>query len=58
MEYITVKEASKKWGYSEATIRKWCKDGLLSISYAPVKKNGRWKIPKAAECPKSVRVVS
>ena len=22
-------EASKKWGYSQETIRKWCKEGLI-----------------------------
>lgn len=55
MEYITVKEASGLWGYKEATIRKWCKEGKLSVICKAEKKNGRWQIPAIAECPKPVK---
>lgn len=55
MEYITVKEASAKWGYGEVTIRKWCKAGLLSVACKAEKINGRWRIPVGAECPKPVK---
>ena len=55
MEYITVKEASARWGYSEDTIRKWCKEGLFSVVCKAEKKSGRWQIPASAKCPKSVK---
>lgn len=55
MEYLTVKEASAKWGYGEDTIRKWCQKGLLSVVCTAEKVNGRWRIPVNAECPKSIK---
>lgn len=55
LEYITVKEAAIKWGYRESTIRKWCKEGLLSVECKAEKKNGRWQIPVGAVCPKPVK---
>ena len=56
MEYITVKEASARWGYSEETIRKWCQKGLFSVVCKAEKKNGRWQIPAVAQCPKPIKV--
>ena len=56
MEYITVKEASARWGYSEDTIRKWCKEGLFSVVCKAEKKSGRWQIPASAKCPKSIKI--
>ena len=38
VEYITVQEAAEKWGYSESTIRKWCKEGVLSVECKAEKK--------------------
>lgn len=55
MEYMTTKEASERWGYSEATIRKWCKEGLLFTVHKAEKKSGRWQIPAGAQCPKSIK---
>lgn len=55
MEYMTPKEAADKWGYTEATIRKWCKMGMLSVVCRPEKVDGRWKIPANAECPKPIK---
>ena len=55
MNYITTKEASKKWGYSEDTIRKWCKNGLLSVVCEAEKISGRWQIPSTAQCPKPLK---
>ncbi len=52
MEYITVKEAAIQWGYSESTIRKWCKEERIKVSFNAVKRSGRWYIPKNAKCPK------
>ena len=33
MQYLSVKEVAKKWGYSESTIRKWCKDGIIKVTF-------------------------
>lgn len=55
MNYITTKEASKNWGYSEDTIRKWCKSGLLSVACKAEKIGGRWQIPETAKCPKPLK---
>lgn len=55
VEYISVKEASEKWGYGEATIRKWCRAGLLSVVCKAEKTGGHWKIPAAAQCPKAIK---
>ena len=45
MQYLSVKEAAKKWGYSESTIRKWCKDDIIKVTFGAEKKNGHWQIP-------------
>ena len=55
MEYMTVKDASEKWGYSEATIQKWCRKGDIIVEYKAEKKGGRWRIPADAVCPKPVK---
>lgn len=55
MDYMTTKEASTKWGYSESTIREWCKSGLLSVVCKAEKVSGRWQIPLAAKCPKPLK---
>ena len=47
-------EASKKWGYTPATIRKWCIDGLIKDA-SQDKKGSPWHIPKDAECPKPIK---
>ena len=56
MEYITVKEAAARWGYSEETIRKWCQKGLLSVACKAEKKSGRWQIPANIQCPKPIKI--
>lgn len=55
VNYITVKEAAKKWGYSEATIRKWCKESKISVTFKAEKKSGQWQIPSEAKCPKKIK---
>ena len=55
MEYMTTKEASELWGYSEATIRKWCNEEALFIVLKAEKKSGRWQIPTSAQCPKPIK---
>ena len=50
-ETMGTREASELWGYSQATIANWCKEGRIdgAIQY---KNRGPWSIPKNAECPK------
>lgn len=52
---MTVKEAAENWGYGESTIRKWCKQGVIFVTCKAEKKDGRWQIPKDAECPKPIK---
>ena len=55
MQYLSVKEVAKKWGYSELTIRKWCKDDIIKVAFGAEKKNGHWQIPIDAQCPKKTK---
>lgn len=55
MEYMGTKEAAEKWGYSESTIRKWCKEEKIQLLVKPEKVSGRWRIPVNAECPKKIK---
>lgn len=55
MEYMTTKEAAERWGFSEETIRKWCKSGQLFAVVKAEKVRGRWRIPAIVECPKPLK---
>lgn len=55
MEYMTTKEAAERWGFSEETIRKWCKSNQLSAVVKAEKVRGRWRIPANVECPKPLK---
>ena len=55
MEYMTVQEAAKCWGYSETTVRKWCQERKIVFTQYPEKIANRWRIPKDAPCPKSMK---
>ena len=48
MDYMTLKEASKKWGISSRQINYYCVDGRIP---GAVKMAGVWLIPKNAEKP-------
>ena len=54
MADIRTKEAAERWGYSQSTIQKWCKQGLIkgATQDAP---GSPWHIPQNAECPKKLR---
>lgn len=53
--YITLSEASKRWGISERRIRTLCADGRID----GVTRFGRsWAIPESAEKPSDNRVKS
>ncbi len=55
MEYMTIKEASEKWGLSERRLQEICE-----LDKVPgVTKFGRaWAIPKDAEKPSDMRIKS
>ena len=48
MDYMTIKEASEKWGVSSRQINYYCTDGRIP---GAVKMAGVWLIPKTAEKP-------
>ena len=48
MDYMTLKEASKKWGVSIRQINYYCAGGRIP---GAVKMAGVWLIPKDAEKP-------
>lgn len=52
MDYMTLKEASEKWGVSSRQINYYCTDGRIP---GAVKMAGVWLIPKEAEKPKDRR---
>ena len=51
MEYITIKEAAKKWGVSEVIARKFCRQNR--IPGARLGDKG-WEIPKRAKKPEKL----
>ena len=55
MNYITTAEYAKRCGYSENTVRKWCRDKQLKVTFEAIKENGHWKIPADAPCPRPVK---
>lgn len=54
MADMGTKEASEKWGYSQATIRKWCCSDKIDGATQD-KPGSPWHIPKDAECPKKIK---
>ena len=48
MSFISVKEASEKWGITERVVRKYCKDGRVPGAFITGK---TWNIPDNAEKP-------
>ena len=48
------KEASELWGYSQATISKWCREHLIPNADQDAK-GSPWHIPKNAKCPKPIK---
>lgn len=48
MDYMTLKEASEKWGVSSRQINYYCTDGRI---FGAVKMAGVWLIPKDADKP-------
>ncbi|MBE7061037.1 MAG: helix-turn-helix domain-containing protein [Clostridiales bacterium] len=54
MADMGTKEASEKWGYSQATISKWCREGLIPNATQD-KPNSPWHIPKDSQCPRKIK---
>ena len=54
MEYMGTKEAAEKWGYTQATISNWCRQGIIDNAEQD-SKGSPWRIPVNAECPKIKR---
>ena len=48
MDYMTLKDASEKWGVSVRQINYYCTDGRIP---GAIKMAGVWLIPKDAEKP-------
>ena len=52
MDYMTLKEASEKWGVSSRQVNYYCVEGRIP---GAVKMAGVWLIPKEAEKPMDKR---
>ena len=52
MDYISIKEASEKWGISERRIQKLCSENRIE---GVVRFSRVWATPKNAEKPKDAR---
>ena len=52
MDYMTLKEASEKWGVSSRQVNYYCVEGRFP---GAVKMAGVWLIPKEAEKPMDKR---
>lgn len=48
------KDAAKLWGYTQATISKWCREGLVADATQDAP-GSPWHIPKNAECPRPIK---
>ncbi len=53
-ETMGTREASEKWGYSQATIRLWCVKNMIPDADQDAK-GSPWHIPKNAKCPKPIK---
>ncbi|MDE7120661.1 MAG: helix-turn-helix domain-containing protein [Oscillospiraceae bacterium] len=49
-KYMGTYKASQIWGYSQATIRKWCNEGKIPGAEHD-KKGSPWRIPENTQCP-------
>jgi hypothetical protein len=52
MDYLTVKEAGKKWGISARMVTYHCVAGRIE---GAIKKGNLWLVPANAEKPKDLR---
>lgn len=54
MEYHGTQYFAELWGYSKATIARWCREGLIEGAVQD-RPGSPWRIPANAKCPKKVR---
>lgn len=54
MSDMGTRAAAELWGYSQATIRKWCEEGMIEGATQD-KKGSPWHIPIDAMCPKVIK---
>lgn len=47
-------EAANLWGYKQATISEWCRNGLIPGA-SQDKVGSPWHIPKDAKCPRPIK---
>lgn len=57
MEYMGTKEAAKRWGYTQATVSKWCRNKLIKTAEQD-KTGSPWRIPVNTECPKKIKSIN
>lgn len=50
MADMGTKEAAEKWGVTQNTVSKWCREGKIKNATQD-KKGSPWHIPKNAKCP-------
>ena len=55
MADMGTKEAAEKWGISQATVQKWCREGLITPLPTQDKKGSPWHIPKDAVSPRTTK---
>ena len=49
------KEAAERWGYTQSTVSKWCREGLIKAEQDA--QGSPWRIPKDTECPKKIKIM-
>lgn len=50
MADMGTKEAAKKWGVTQTTVQKWCREGKI-CGATQDRKGSPWHIPKNAQSP-------
>lgn len=50
MADMGTKEAAQKWGVTQDTVSKWCREGKIKNATQD-KKGSPWHIPQNAKCP-------
>lgn len=51
---VSTKEKAREWGYTEDTVRKWCREGKIDGADQD-HKGSPWRIPKDAKCPGKIK---
>lgn len=48
------KEAAEQWGCTQATVSKWCREGMIENAEQDCK-GSPWRIPINTECPRKLK---